>query len=168
MERARPVGVRRHPRKRRTQVIVLREPSHADNAFICECFADWIAPDRYRRERGVEWRASPAKVEVWINRWQRPATGEECFIVETEQPVGLVSFRKHIFTAMVDNLAIHPQFRGLGYSTELLRMLKAIWVKDGIVAAEFETTPGIIRDQLGTRYEDLGNGRGRMTWDREI
>ena len=95
-------------------------------------------------------------------------TDEECRVLDDAEPLGLITFRRQFLTCFVDNIVVRPQYRGHGVSTKMIRLLRDELVREGIMVAEFETLPGIIREQLGKRYQDLGNGRGRLTWEMSI
>lgn len=137
----------------------LRPPEMADRHWIKEAYEDW--PESRRGP------VTEQKAVDWIRRWTY-RTDEECRVLEDIEPLGLITFRRKFLVCYVDNIVVRPKWRGHGVSTKLIRLLRHELVREGIMVAEFETLPGVIRDQLGKRYQDLGNGRGRLTWDMPI
>lgn len=139
--------------------MILRSPVISDYTFVYECYQDWPLDSKgpVTMDRAIGF------TRRWMYR-----TDETCLIGVDDVPVGLVTYRRGMFTAFIDNLIVHPSKRQLGYSTDMLRALKDELVADGVVVAEFKTLPGIIREQIGARYIDAGDGMGRITWDMEL
>lgn len=137
----------------------LRLIEWGDDQWIPEAYQDWPI--------GRKGPCTPETAKNWIRRWMYRGD-EECRVLQDAEPLGLITFRRNLMVCFVDNIVLRPQYRGHGASTKMIRLLRAELIREGIMVAEFETLPGVIRNQLGNRYQDLGNGRGRLTWDMEI
>ena len=139
--------------------MILRDPEYADYKWITECYEDW--------PMGNEGPVTDQKAVDWLRRWL--VRGDiKCRVLQDAEPLGLITYTRDLFTCVVKNIVVRPKYRGHGASTKMIRFLRDELVADGVVVAEFDTLPGIIRNQLGTRYQDLGGGRGRLVWDMEL
>ena len=138
----------------------LRDPEYTDYKWMAEAYADWPAHESH----GI---ITEQKVMDFLRRWK--VRGDiKCRVMQDIEPLGFITYRQKFVVCTVENLVVRPKYRGHGVSKKIILALRDELMKQGVVAAEFKTLPGIIRNQLGKRYQDLGDGRGRLTWDMEI
>jgi hypothetical protein len=67
-----------------------------------------------------------------------------------DEPVGLILWAQNLFVAKVYNIVVHPDQRGRGFSTDMLRMFRQKMRDEAVVAAEYEALPGLFSDRATT------------------
>lgn len=133
----------------------MRPPEKKDLLWITEAYADW------HEVHGDHFPITVEDVKRFITKWLKNKH-EKCLV---EPGIGLVTYRvgpyeSHMesktghlkltpFSAIVDNLVIHPNHRNLGWSKKIRQELKQHLFEQGVMAAVFHTLPGPMRDEYG-------------------
>lgn len=137
--------------------MTLREPVIADWRFVFECYEDWPLTEK-----------GPVTVDVavaWLRRWIARSDEIAMIGVETialqDTAVSVITYRRDGDEIVIDNIVVHPNYRGLGYATETMRALQSEVVTDGVTRGYFECLPGPIADMVTRgRFANLGEKIG--------
>ena len=145
----------------------MRDVAIEDYQFVAECYADWPIDNRgpFTLQRAID------SCRRWVAR-----DDEFCLILEGPDPVGLITYR--IYPPTIDNIVTHPDVRGVGHATRMMRELQAFLGPLGL-DWEFDALPGPIADKvLRGDFEKVSEGvgpktglptvRGRVMADTEI
>ena len=140
--------------------MILRQPLMTDYQFVYECYQDWPITVK----SGI---ITIDKVSAWLQRWitrvdEIVRIGEESGI-----PVGLIHYSRGAngqpeTVADVWNIIVHPNHRGLGYSTEIARLAWEAERMNGLELAKFEALPGAIAENIKLG-KTVGSGRYHET-----
>jgi len=135
---------------------MFRPPTMLDFQFIFECYEDWPVTEALGP-------VLESDVKDWIRFWMN-RDAETCLVWEDVVPIGLLTYRKNMFVAVVDNIVVLPSERGIGHSTRMMSALKDKLVAEGVVVAEFEAIPGRIADKtIRGDFQRIGEGIGRRS-----
>lgn len=114
----------------------MRPPTIEDVPWIHAAYADWPPTPR----RGY---ATFDKVEKWVQRWIH-RDDELCYV---EPGIGLVTYRIGPFSAVIDNIVVHPEHREQGHATAMIEWLTKHLFDEGVLVATFKTLPGPIANK---------------------
>ena len=120
----------------------MRPVQNSDAVWLIKAYSDWheINPDHLP--------VTQHDVNKWVLRWQKTSNDEWAFV--NDESTALISYRQNMFACMVDNLVVHPDHRGQGKASKLIKELTQYLFENGALVATFKTLPGPIRE----RYPD--------------
>ena len=136
----------------------LRDVEVTDWHFVYECYADW--PVESRLGPMTEDRAA-RNTRRWVFR-----DDEICKIMEKgdeipEEPVALITYRHEGDHVILDNVVVHPAWRGRRYGLLICKLLAEELHAQGVQYADFEALPGTVSLAVENGfYEDLGASEG--------
>lgn len=128
----------------------MRPPVISDYRFVYECFQDWPL--------GNKGPITEQKAVDFVRRWMF-RDDEQCRIFVEGEPVGLMSYRPGV----VDNIVVHPDHRGKGYSSKMMALLQTELVARGVTEMTFDAIPGVISDKIERTFEKVSEGVGEHT-----